>query len=178
MGTPNYKELDRYQLLDDHRSCIILEKVYQNRCRFQRKFRSPISTPDQEIPPSPKTKVRYPVQQSGARRAFQARAPRSARSVAAGGRIFRLRCWRSAIFKQTRSVFGLLVLPVCDFSAGHQQFWAFRTGELIEERRRREKKGAPGGACLYQLYLFSMSNRLSQQSQLFNGFAKPPAVTG
>ena len=51
------------------------------------------------------------VQQSGARRAFRARARRSARSVAAGGRIFRLRCWRSAIFEQTASSFGPPVLP-------------------------------------------------------------------
>ena len=61
-------------------------------------------------------------QQSGARRAFRARARRSARSVAAGGRIFRLRCWRSAVFEQTTNVFGPLVLVVCSFRAGRQRF--------------------------------------------------------
>jgi len=54
-------------------------------------------------------------QQSGARRAFRARARRSARSVAAGGRIFRLRCRRSANYQQTTSVFGPSVPEVCGF---------------------------------------------------------------
>ena len=117
----------------------------------------PISTPGQEIPLSPNMKVRQPgqssesfspdisyingslhslnfpepaVQQSGARRAFQARARRSARSVAAGGRIIRLRCRRPAIFKQSRSVFGLSVLPVCNFQADQDRFWAFSAGGL------------------------------------------------
>ena len=104
----------------------------------------PISTPDQEIPPSTNRKVRYPVQQSGARRAFRARAPRSARSVAAGGRIFRLRCWRSAVFEQATNVLWAKVLPVCNFSTDRARFWAFRAGELTEERRRREKKRRAG----------------------------------
>ena len=58
-------------------------------------------------------------QQSGARRAFRARARRSARSVAAGGLQFlnrpptfsTLQCRRSAIIKQATSSFGPPVLP-------------------------------------------------------------------
>jgi len=70
------------------------------------------------------------VQQSGARRAFRARARRSARSVAAGGRIFRLRCWRSAIFQQATNVFGPSVLPVCDFQADQECFRPFSAAGL------------------------------------------------
>ena len=36
--------------------------------------------------------------------------------------------------------FGLVQLPVCNFSTDRERFWAFRAGELTEERRRREKK--------------------------------------
>ena len=56
-----------------------------------------------------------------------ARARRSARSVAAGGRIFRLRCRRSAIFKQTTSVFGPSVLPAGNFSTDQERFLPFGT---------------------------------------------------
>ena len=39
-------------------------------------------------------------------------------------------CRWSAIFRQTRSVFGLLVLPVCIFQADQERFWAFSAGGL------------------------------------------------
>ena len=118
----------------------------------------PISTPGQKIPPSPYTEPRYPEQsaesvfsghfvpqesakpfnfpwpteqQSGARRAFRARARRSARSVAAGGRIFRLRCRRSANFEQATNVFGPPVLPVCNFSTDQERFWTFSAAGLL-----------------------------------------------
>ena len=78
----------------------------------------------------PLNSPRSTAQQSGARRAFRARARRSARSVAAGGRIIRLRCWRFAIFEQTTSGFGPLVLEVCDFQADHQRFRAYSAGGL------------------------------------------------
>ncbi len=63
-------------------------------------------------------------QQSGARRAFRARARRSARSVAAGGRIFRLRCRRSVIFEHTESGFGRSVLPDGNFQQTTSDFVA------------------------------------------------------
>ncbi len=48
------------------------------------------------------------------------------------------------ICSSRRSYIPAAVLEVCKFSAGHQQFWAFRAGELTEERRRREKKRHAG----------------------------------
>ena len=113
----------------------------------------PIYTPDQEIPPSTNRKVRYPVQQSGARRAFKARAPRSARSVAAGGRIFRLRCWRFANFEQATNVFGPFLLEVCSFLAGHQHFCP-ETASGLSKISRPAAAGAEGVAEIQKILYF------------------------
>ena len=89
-------------------------KVIKKFCHFRiRRSGNPVNLPNLFSPAISYTKdswyplysPRSTVQQSGARRAFRARARRSARSVAAGGRIFRLRCRRSAIFEQTTSGF-------------------------------------------------------------------------